>query len=96
MTGGREDGIGVRRREGLAKRDVVLEPLQTIDDLGEALADGLEDLDLIGKEVQRRHCFVVPGAGSSDLGSSADSRIDGSAVERAVVSSPPAQDASRR
>lgn len=45
----------------MAERDVVLEFLQAADDLREALADGLEDLDLVGQEVQRRHCFVGRG-----------------------------------
>lgn len=83
-----EEGIGVRGREGLAERDVVLELLQTADDLREALADGLEDLHLVGQEIQRRHCFVGRGmlAGSSNAGLSADSGSDRvGAVEGAVV-----------
>lgn len=59
--GRRLEELDVRRREGLAERDVVLEFLQAADDLREALADGLEDLDLVGQEVQRRHCFVGRG-----------------------------------
>lgn len=78
-SGAGEGGVGVRGREGLAERDIVLELLQTADDLREALADGLEDLHLVGQEVQRRHCFVGRGgfARSSNARLSVDSRSDG-------------------
>lgn len=43
----------------MAEGDVVLELLEAADDLCQALADGLEGLDLIRREAQRRHRAVA-------------------------------------
>ena len=46
----------------MAGGDVVLEALEAVDDLGQALADVLDDADLVRHEVQRGHCAGVAAA----------------------------------